>query len=469
MKFGNREKIVIGSIASIVTVGALHMLLFKNRADSLIAEKTEYETKKGQIEALGAAKDPLQIAVFQYGNQSYLTEFYETIKTLNLAQPDYYSVKFDIEKQKKDLEQELTELLKLRVADQKPKLTFLEESGWSLPEKLPDEVTATGGDLGDKVRGVLDADEVIKVLPQGAPLRQQKEFEYKGLMRGLGVDPDKADQLAQQGDLVRTFYVLHRSNLILSALAKDFSLKTPLPDLLRLRWPESNLISLKQIQALIDILKIARASEVEEVVSVKLEPVHFIYPEDAIAGIAQAAPAGPVGGVMPSRGMEGEDGMPPRPAPRMEDEGLGPGGPGMADGVYGGAPPAARAAAPPSAKILGSAAPIRMEIIGPNLNVMKFLYQLSYAKRPYDVDYIAIKSVTEPAGSVRAILNVNVVTSAGTRPPITPEMADAELKKAQQRKTELLKMKALEALVNSAAKAKAPGAPAPAPAPAAPK
>lgn len=439
MRIGNREKIVIGSILALATVGALHILVFKPRADNLAKEKALYEGKKSEIEQLGKTKSMDVINEFQIKNADYMIQFYTLVQNLNLAIPDHYTTKFDIDRQQNDLTEWMGKLLALRQADVKPKLTFLDPDHWSLPDKLPDDVTATGVDLGDRVRKVIDADEVIKVLPEGHPLRLQQEAEYKRLLKDIGVDIDQANNtLPQFGKAVTTFYLLDRAQLIRDALPKDFALKTKLRDLFRLKWPDQILVTAKQVEALVDVIGMARESGVEEIASVTLSEPMLIYPppteEEAKAaaaptGFGMGGPMGPgMGGpmspdMMMGGPMSGAPGM--GPGAMMDPEMMMMMGMGGKEGMMMMGPGAGQPQAP-AAEVLGSAAPFKIEFLGPNLNAMKFLYQITHSPRSYGISYLAIKSLDEPSGWIRVIATVNVVVTAG-KSVVVPEEVQAKI------------------------------------------
>lgn len=462
MQFGNREKIVVGSIAVLVTIAALHGMVFKPRADDLAREQAEFLNQKNAISQLGQPKELLTIYRFQLANAEYAIQYFETLKEMNLTIPDYYTTKLDLERQQEDLRRELANLLALRQPETKPKLSFLDEGKWDLPEKLSESVTASGVDLGDKVRQIINADEVIKVLPSGTPLRAQKEFEYKQMLRGLSVDLDRVQFVIPQfGEPVKAFYILHRARLVREALPGDFTAKTPLEDLFRLEWPGQILNPVRQIQGLVDMIKMAREAGIEEIASVTLSPTMVIYPP--MKGVTAPSPGSMVAsgpgmgmGASPYGGGPGMD--PYGGGPAMDPYGGYAGGSyaeGIPGGEFGGgfnpyaAAPQQQAV---TAEILGAAAPIRIEFIGPNLNVMKFLHQITHARRTYDVDYLAIKAMEETSGSIRVIANVVLVTVAGTK-LYTPEDVETELTKWRKTYDELSKRPAVRGEPDSAAPA----------------
>lgn len=465
MQFGNREKIVVGSIAGLVTIAALHGLVFKPRADELAREKLEFLNQKNAISQLGQPKELLTIYRFQLANAEYAIQYFEALKDMNLAIPEHYTTKPDVEKQQADFRGEMEKLLALRGPEAKPKLTFLDEGKWDFPERLPDAVMAAGVDLGDKVRSIVNADEVIKVLPAGTPLRAQKEYEYKMLLRELSVDLDRVQfAIPQFGQSVKTMHILHRAKLIRNALPRDFEMKASLEELFRLEWPEQILNPVKQLQGLVDLIKMAREAGIEEISSVTLSPTLVVYPPmkgvtaPAVGGMVASAPGmgmSPYGA--PGMGADpyGAPGMGASPygAPGMGTDPYGspyggPGGGNLAEGMPGGEFGAFNpyASAPQqqvvSAELLGASAPIRIEFVGPNLNVMKFLHQITHSRRTYDVDYLAIKAMEETSGSVRVIANVVLITVAGTK-LFSPEEVETELVKWRKTYDELSKRPAV--------------------------
>jgi len=474
MRFGNREKIVIGTILGLATIGALHVLVFKPRAHRLFDERQQYENQKSQIEALGKTKSLDTINKFQLQNADFMLQFYNLMDQLNLVIPPQYYSDPDEERQKRDMEDWLQQVRDKQQPEAKPKLTFLDDDHWSLPQSLPDEVTQTGVDLGDRVRKVIDADEVIKVLPEGHPLRLQQEIEYKRLLKDIGVDLDKANNgLPQFGPSITSFYLLVRAQLIRDALPKDFNLKTPLRELFRLKWPEQILIPVKQLQALNDIIEMASQAGVEEIVSVAFNDAMAIYPppgeaEQQVAtaqttgapmgpgmaypgmaypgmamppgayptspmGPEMMYPGGPAGAPMgPPGAMPGEPGMyEPGMYPGMMYPGMYPGMPGM-PGMGAGATKV------PTIEAVGGAAPIQMELIGPNLNVMRFLYAVTHSKRTYGIRYLAIKSMDEPSGWIRVITTINLVVTTGSQ-QFTPAQIQDKIAEWQQVKEEMEK------------------------------
>jgi len=407
MRFGNREKIVVGGVLGLATIGVLHILIFSPRAQALQKEKTEYELKLTQMNQLGQPLDLLKVFEFQADNANYMLSYYDTFLKFNLPVPDY-ALKGDTEGAKKDFLGALETLNKLRKESKKTKLSFLNKEQWDLPDKLPEEVTASGVDIGDKIRQIVDSNDVIKALTKDSNLLPRKEAEYKQFLLGVGVDMDKAEYVIPNrfGTPVKLFYLLTRAQLIRDNLPKDFVLKTPLNELLRVAWPAPHEIfyGVKQTQALADLIKMAEDAGVEEIVSVT-------YSEPMLIQKLEEAP--PPGAEQPA-GMPGG-------GPMMDPYGGGmaadPYGGGMAADPYGGGFYGGYGVATPTpvADALGQAAPIKIEIRGPNLNVMKFLYAVTHCQGTYDILSLAIKASesSEQSGWVRAIANINVVVFAG--------------------------------------------------------
>lgn len=327
--------------------------------------------------------------------------------------------------QKQGIWAQLRVLEKLRDEPQGTRLTFMEaptqqgaQSEWNILRALPDSITRANVAVVDLVRKLESVDAVIKSGSQASRLRYENQLAYVREMQGIGVDPVVRENLRPvppqllsapgggisnlRGNLAAVLYTLNRIDLIKKSVtreqlnfASEEELDRHLMDLLRLEAKEAqygkqdipylgfNFVAvdgLKQLEALAELIKVARAEEVAEVASVKLMDAVEIQPPPPAAAPGVA----PVGGMDPTTGM-----------PMGMDPGMMGGGLGM------GAAPAPK---------IAMSVPIEMTVRGTNKAVMEYLYAITHNNKLWSVDALLLESARGEADRVTARFVVHVIS-----------------------------------------------------------
>jgi hypothetical protein len=208
--------------------------------------------------------------------------------------------------------------------------------------------------------------------------RSTKLEEYRLVLLQIGIDrakvgtKDTQGSLAQSfGDVVPLIKLLVHANLILKEKPEQYKItKEKLHDLLGIQFNDLLLLHYnKQLQALLDIIKIAEKHTVEEIAVVQLmskTDLNKIEKEE-MAERPQPAQAAPraarsvdMRSAIDMAGWEGgEETAPAQPEAVQEEK---------------------------PKELLAVAVPIKLRIMAPNLNATKFLYEVAHATRTYEID-----------------------------------------------------------------------------------
>jgi hypothetical protein len=347
--------------------------------------------------------------------------------------------------QKQSLASKLRELEQLRDAGAPTRLTFMDaENQWNILRQLPDNIRRGNVDVADLIRSLQGTDAIIKQSGEKSRLRYDRQSQYVGELRRVGLDQVKRQGLTPNpqamtlvngrnnpsilrdyGNLAAVMYTLNRINLIMQAVPaeslnysnqKDYY--EELEDLLRLdttneddrksdityiQWKVQAYDGLKQLEALIDLIKMARETGVFEVSSVKFwEPVDVEWIDPA-TDTAQQDPNAASGMMGPS--MMGGD-----PALMMGDPALMMGGDPtmmmMNPWMFGGG---MMQPAGPTGEVVGTSTPIEIEVRGSNRAVMSFAHMITNSRRLYSINSMYVNAETGQANveiSARFVIHV---------------------------------------------------------------
>lgn len=325
--------------------------------------------------------------------------------------------------QKQGIWNQLRELEKLRDEAQGTRLTFLEtptqqgaQPEWNLLRQLPDSIRNVA--MVDLIRRLESVDAVIKSGSQGSRLRYDKQLEYVRAMQEIGLDPVTRERLTPvppnllsdprggisnlRGNLAAVLHTLNRIDLIKRAatreqmnMASEEEYDRHLMDLLRLEAKEEqygkqdipylgfNFVAidgLKQLEALADLIRVARAEEIAEIASVKLMDAVDVTPPAPAAGAGVVSAA-----VDPLTGM---------PLEGMDPSMMG------ALGMGAGAAP----------NKIATSVPIQMTVRGTNKAVMEYLYAITHNNKLWSVDALNLEVVRGETDRVTAQFVVHVIS-----------------------------------------------------------
>jgi hypothetical protein len=350
--------------------------------------------------------------------------------------------------QKRTLAAKLSELERLRDAGGDTRLTFMDgETQWNILRQLPDAIRRGNVDVADLVRRLQGTDAIIKQAGEGSNLRYQRQGQYVTELRGIGLDQVRRQGLApggtpntlvnsravpsilrDYGNLAAVMHTINRINLIKASVPKeslnitsDEAYFAQLEDLLRLdseneqfrtsdityiKWQVVAFDALKQMDALLDLITMARDAKLVEVSSVKFwDPVDVEWIDPATAATADATTTdGAAAGAMNPWGDPSMMGM---GDPTLMDPSMMMGmGMGMGFGMGFGMQPVG-----PTGEVIGTSTPIEIEVRGTNAAVMAFAHAITHSRRLYSIDSFQITGVTgQPNIEVTARMVVHVMS-----------------------------------------------------------
>lgn len=404
MKLGNREKVVVGVIALILSIAALHFFIFSPKARELAEAKRKYTGALGEYNMMGSIQSPSVLKKYEDQSKEYDEQLTTLVQDLNLIAPAYYveDKPESIEKRRADFISRIKKLLAAREETDPPKLVFLGDKGWDLPESLPENIERRRINLWD-LMSKLDAIHSILDVIVNQTVKQTKEEERRQLLLQLGYDQQKVASISRYGDYVPLIKKLVHAQLILAEKPEEYPItKEKLYQLLRIEFPDNVLLYVnKQLDAVNDLVTMARENKIDEITMVRVLPKSEVFKEPE----QTEAPAAP--GAAPGAAPAAAPAAPPARAAPAIDVYAGGAWAGAA-GEAGIAGPAMMATpTPPPRKLVCVITPIQLRFSGTNLNAMKFLYEITHSKRTYEIEDLAIQSLE--GGMVEVFVTVNVV------------------------------------------------------------
>lgn len=411
MVLRDSAKIVIAVGASIGVIVGLHFGVFRTRADEFKNAKNNYDEKKNNYAVQGSARSLNEIYKYRYETLRRDNKYWTLMRDLNLAIPAEYqigaentvAVRTFYETFLKDLETRRDDsagatLLFLTI----PRAPQPVPRSWELATGLP--AALQGRSPEDYVSRLKDAFEVLKVLDQNSELYQRKQQEYRSILRDLGLDLERRDQIkARFGDVPALLHTLNRIDLVRKALPPNFwpadrdeqSIKNELYDLFRVEWPvfplgNTSYPYYRQSQNLVKMLEAADKAGVQDVTEVIMRKPSTTYFLADTAPVASGAAA-------------------PTPSPAAGTDPRFTGG-----GNRGANNQAAARPAQPEAAI---GAAIEITTRGTNLSNMTLLDAFSRDSVPFEADSVSIKSIEGRGGAqlqqMTAFVNTLVIPASG--------------------------------------------------------
>lgn len=435
-------KIAIAIIAALGTIGGLHVMIFKDRAEEYGEARQQYESASSQFASQGTAPDINEIHRFRYHTLKYDLDYWRVLRELRIAIPEFYGVGFarldEFERRQRawDTLRELEELREKGREGEGTRLTFLGERGWNLIETLPAMFTQQGVAVEDEMERLKNEDRLLRNLSPGTTVYQARRNSYRQMMANLGVNPDTRNTLSTRfGDYAGMMLTLNRIDQILGNLPEDFFIgfdeNNPNEDLteeerlnamyrlFQITWPkaagnpdEIDWIGVqRQGEALVQIIEAATLADVSEISAVRMHPYREIRWKDRDAE-EEEEPEDQMFDMfafddyMMFGGMGGEFGD---PAMMGMDMGM-----GMGMGMQREPDPED----PPTA--IGG--PVEVVAVGTNAAIMNWLFRLVRGQNPLELDRLTVRVNNQ--GEVRATAFFNVVTYAHYLGIMTEEEID---------------------------------------------
>lgn len=413
MVLRDSAKIVLAVGASIGVIVGLHFGVFRDRAEEFRSAKSSYDEKKNSYAMQGSARSLNEIFKYRYETLRRDNKYWTLMRDLKLAIPTEFQIGAENTVAVRTFfETFLSDLEKRRDDNEGARLLFLQTPrtpqplpvSWELATGLPAAIQ--GRSPEDYVSRLKDAFEVLKVLEQSSDLYQRKQQEYRSILRDLGLDLERRDQIKERfGELAALVHTLNRIDIVRKALPPNFwpadrdeqSIKNELYDLFRVEWPTYPVVNTsypyyRQAQNLLKMLDAADQAGVQEIRRVVMrKPTATFFIADAAAPAAGAAaptPAPPAAGTDPRFAGGGNRGASNQASSRP---------------------------AQPEAAI---GAAIEITARGTNLSNMTYLHTISRTELPFEVDSISIRSVDGPGGQqlqeLTAFVNTLVIPYSGT-------------------------------------------------------
>ncbi len=441
MQLNKTGKIAVAVVATIAAAGALHVLLFQDRAEDYDRALSQFQDVSQRYVSQGIPPETSQIHRFRYETVRNKLDYWETIRDMELALPAYYNEDggADEVRQQEDIWSVLERLEELREAGEAgegPRLTFMGDGGWNILRSHPQGVP-TGNQLAQRIEELWGHSETLRVFgdiddrgqtqqrrpgqPQLTPEEQQRrqqilrfEFEYRRLLNQVGLDLNRREQNTERfGNLYATLHTLNRVRLIKDALPDDFWEELTdqeklerLYQIYRLEWPKDNLGNVnylpgyRQGLALIEMIETAGEEGIPEVEYVRthtIRPLTYVEPPDPDADEEEVDefdmmwdPMMMMDPMMMEMGAMGfED---------MDMMGMGFGGMGMVEEE--------------PEELVANIAPIELIVRGDGQDVMRYMYRINNKRRPYELDRFRFRRVEGQDGQVRFQGFYNVGTYA---------------------------------------------------------
>lgn len=375
MAVGKREQIVGLSIGVLASIFLIHVIIFNPKANEFAEVQARYTEGVNQLKDAEVPPSPQWLKKEVEKTTTYLEQVTSVVAQLNLAVPQYFvdSKTEDYLKRYEDFLGLLKQLVKMRDTMQQPKLTFLgdrrlpsnpwEQLGWNLPSQLP-----LFERTGDRARARAQLWDLITQLENhwtvanniaDPHMRMQYRVKYNEYLQQLGMNPaELSDFIYRPNANTAVFFndkklfeqfgsaamvnplSINRFGVFLPEIKKMWMLeliweqhdpsvritRDKLNEILEINLPfdEKMLFINKQLQALIDIIRIAEKANVQEITEVRMmKPADFTKLERREPGktpppeTAAAATPAPDPGMMDPGAFAGDvmaGGMPQQPA-----------------------------------------------------------------------------------------------------------------------------------------------------------
>ncbi|MCX7626122.1 MAG: hypothetical protein N2Z21_07920 [Candidatus Sumerlaeaceae bacterium] len=457
MRFGKREQIVVLFLGTALLIFLVHLLIFQPRATEYARISKEFQDGVATLRDTEQPQSPKQLEDFNARTAKYEKEVTSLVEELRLTVPKHYARlgTESVHLRMKDTLDAMRELVKMRKEVKTPQLTFLDDKkdaagtqqGWNIPAELSERTLGVKGAIWDIVSQLLQRWDTMSLVT--TPLdKLRHRFYYNQQLPQIGLPPqevcdwvvgvpglgwvffndrDLKDQLVKFtrggmmqlqldvrpnpfsinrfGPLLPVFKRLWVAELVWEKRDPNTQIsKEQLFEALEVYpkyYPTDHAIVVanKELQALVDIVKLAQKHGILEISKVAL--LKFTPVEKAVRRVPGATPTPEASPAAPAAG--------PQPGVLGFDAGLAE--PGMMAGRPGGMPgmPAAVVPTPDEKNAIGAAGGLELEMRAYNANLIKFLFELTHSPRTYAVDDLYIYA--DPKGELRTTMTVELVTN----------------------------------------------------------
>lgn len=437
MEIRKSGKIAIGIIAALGTIGALHVLIFKDTAAQYEAARNLYLTQLGNYRSQGKSPNIDEIRRFEYETARYKHKFWETGSEMQVNLPKGYSTDFREENAQLEMWDYLRGLEERRdagAAGDGPTLSFLTETttlgepGWGLVTSMPAVYVQNQIAPEDDMSSLRNEDRLLDSLDQTTAVYQSRLQNYAALLFKLGLNLNARDFLEERfGAVFSMIYTLNRIDQVMQRMPDDFFVnmteeeaRQQMYKLFRIEWPRDfndnpNFLPAKrQLEVLLKMIDEAKEAGINDIPFVRLHDSIAIYWEDP----AKATPTPAAGMGMMGGGFEFDESM-LFMDPSMMDMG------GRGFGMGG-----VQATPTPATAFDAVGAPIEIIVRGSNAAVMQWLYALTHSERPIELDRLRIVNISGQESEILASAFFNVVTLTPAFGYVTEEEAQKNMVRA---------------------------------------
>ncbi len=452
MTFGKREQMVVLFVGTALAIFLVHVLIFNPRSTEFARVKNEYEQGVAQLRDTEVLQSPKQLEDFKAKTLAYDAEITSLVAELQLDIPKHYaSLKPEaVEKRMQDTLGYLRELVEMRARVKTPQLTFLDnrkprgiQEAWNLPAQLPQAQRGGTGAIWDNVTKLRERFKFVERLAKPDE-KLRVRAEYNRLLNELGLPPDEvSDWVVPYAGLGYIFFNDPKFKEYLDATLRQYNIQVlPNPYSLNrfgvllpvfkrlwvseLIWEKRDpateitkeelreileiypkfyptdhgiVVTNKELAALVDIVKLAEKHSILEIYRVvMLKPSPLEKAVRRVPGATptpEATPQGPPAGMPRQGGVLGFDiAMEPGMGP-----GMGPPGAMMARQAV---------ATPDPSKQIGNAGGLEIYLRASNVNLVKFLFDLTHSPRTYAIDDLYIYA--DEKGDLNTSMTIELVT-----------------------------------------------------------
>jgi len=456
MAIGKREQIVGISILALASIALIHLFIFAPRAEDYNKTLQEFTDGQNQLRDAEVLENPKRLEQYREKTAEYAAQVQSVTSQLNINIPDYFTSDSleAIMKRTADTTSLTRQLVEMRSTVRQPQLTFLDNRphpqapdynlGWNFPRALPN--LGASGAILDTLVQISHRHQLLQSMPDPIARMQQRGLYYNPLLQRIGLNPAEVSHyvvgLPQQNRQMLMVYfndkgayeALQRSQYkatenqyslsrfgvavpmlkktwMLDLLIKQLDQRSPITDarvfeMLEIDVPfdQSLLAVNRQLQALIDIIRIAERNQILDISEVKLlRPSDFPkvqvrepgkVPEVTPAPTAAAgARPGVMGGVM--------------------------GDPSASPGFRAGGGPALPTPVPADQKV-GTGTGIELTFRATNPNMIRFLFEVATVPRTYSVDdlhvYASPDGILTTSGTIELLISVDALQKATSAP-----------------------------------------------------
>jgi len=392
MPIPDSGKIAIGVVGALGTIAVLHLTIFKDRASAFETARGEHDNVSNNYQSLGNPPDLKETYGFKFKSLSYARDYWALMEDLRLTVPIYYIPQIaDVDRQRQDFIDLLSDLERRRDDNVAPKLTFVSNpAGWDLQDRLS-QAASSPGVIEDLVQRLQGQDRLLNVLDKKSDLYATRLAEYEELLRNIGLDLRKREQIrTTYGDLPALLYSLNRIQLVIKALPPNFfkdmteiEARNTLYALFRVEWPmDANPLYgmypyYRQSENLKTMLNLAEQAGISEITFIRMwEPRDTFYDPNRKAA---ATPTPTPAGFHPGFDRDNPDAV-------------------LDDFMPDESPTRERAAV---------ALPFQLEFNGTNLTNMAFLDLMARGRVPMELDAMTVLGVPQSENQqiVRCVIN----------------------------------------------------------------